>query len=140
MEGNIRLHVLGQSSSSYLLCVSSLCIFLSRIFTEVIDRTICAFLIVTLFLTPSRESPFSQLKTGVPPYVIPTIGLSTLIMGYVYYLVFTKLVPKIKKKDLIVEKDPIIVRQGGKQNGAWVLFMEGIDFWWAARSPDTNRA
>ena len=92
-------------------------------------------MIVTLFLTPSKESAFSQSKTGVPSYVIPMIGWSTLVMGYIYYLVFTQLVPKIKRKVLIVEKDPIIVRQGGKPDGAWVLFMEGIDFWWSARSP-----
>ena len=76
----------------------------------------------------------------MPSYVIPTIGLSTLVLGYLYYLGLTQLAPRIKKKVLIVEKEPIIVRQGGRPNGAWVLFMEGIDFWWGARSPTATDA
>ena len=99
--------------------------------------TICAFLIVTLFLTPSKESAFSKSRVGVPSYVIPTIGLSTLLMGYIYYLVLAKLIPKWKKKVLIVEKEPIIVRQGGRPDGEWVQFVEAIEFWWADRSPAT---
>ncbi|KAG8527788.1 uncharacterized protein KY384_007942 [Bacidia gigantensis] len=102
--------------------------------------TICGYLIITLFLTPSDGSVYSYSKTHIPSYVIPTVGLSTLLMGYTYYLIFTRVVPRIKKATLIVERDPIIVRQGGKPNGAWVLFMEGIDFWWASRSPNVNAA
>ncbi|KAI9651585.1 MAG: hypothetical protein M1831_000596 [Alyxoria varia] len=101
----------------------------------IIYATICAFLMVTLFLTPSDRSYRSSRVTKVQPYVVPTIGLCTLLMGYAYYLVFAKLIPRLKKKNLVVERDPIIVRQGGKPDGEWVVGVEVVEFWWAAKEP-----
>lgn len=64
---------------------------------------------------------------------MPVIGLSTLLLGYIYYQIFTKLIPWWRKKVLIVEREPIIVRQGGRQDGEWVQIMEIVEFWWATR-------
>lgn len=69
-------------------------------------------------------------------YIVPVVGLCSAVVGYLYYLIFAKLIPRWKRQVLLVERDPIIVRQGGKPNGEWVQILEIIDFWWAARDPD----
>ncbi|KAL9123886.1 MAG: hypothetical protein Q9217_006728 [Psora testacea] len=106
----------------------------------IIYSSICAFLLITLFLTPSTSSPFAFSATGVQHYVVPTVGLGTLLLGYSYYIIFSKLIPWWRKKVLIVEREPIIVRQGGRQDGEWVQIMEVVEFWWAARQPATKEA
>ena len=100
-----------------------------------VPRTICAFLIATLFAPPSAASPFSQQNRGIPHYAIPAAGLGSLLIGYAYYLVFAIAIPKWRKQVLEVEREPILVRQGGKEDGQWVLFGEVVQFWWAAREP-----
>lgn len=90
-------------------------------------------MIVAVFITPSPKSPFSYETTGIQHYVVPAVGLSTLLIGYSYYLVFAKLIPRWRKKVLIVEREPIIVRQGGRHDGEWVQILEVVEFWWAAR-------
>lgn len=99
----------------------------------IIYSSICAFLLTTLFITPSASSPFAFSARGVQHYTVPVIGLSTLLLGYIYYQIFTKLIPWWRKKVLIVEREPIIVRQGGRQDGEWVQIMEIVEFWWATR-------
>ncbi|KAL8786036.1 MAG: hypothetical protein Q9213_003019 [Squamulea squamosa] len=96
----------------------------------------CAFMIVGVFITPSEKSPFSHATTGVRHYIVPTVGLGTLLIGYTYYLVFAKLIPRWRKKVLIVEREPIIVRQGGRLDGEWVQILEVVEFWWAGRQGD----
>lgn len=103
-----------------------------------LSRTICAFLLLTLFLNPSHASSFSPTRTGISAYVVPTVGLGSLVVGHCYYLVFAKLIPRWRRKELIVEREPIIVRQGGKADGQWVQLMEVVEFWWAARSPKSE--
>ena len=90
-------------------------------------------MVVSVFIPPSASSPFSYEQSGVRYYTVPAVGLSTLVMGYIYYLVFAKLIPRLRKKDLIVEREPIIVRQGDRHDGEWVQILERIEFWWAAR-------
>ncbi|KAL8670232.1 MAG: hypothetical protein Q9168_005221 [Polycauliona sp. 1 TL-2023] len=100
----------------------------------IIYSSTCAFMIVGVFITPGEDSPFSYKTTGVRHYIVPAVGLGTLLIGYTYYLVFAKLIPRWRKEVLIVEREPIIVRQGGRQDGEWVQILEVVEFWWAARS------
>ncbi|KAL8836843.1 MAG: hypothetical protein Q9176_006077 [Flavoplaca citrina] len=93
----------------------------------------CAFMIVGVFIAPGEESPFSYKATGVQHYIVPVVGLGMLLLGYAYYLVFAKLIPRWRKEVLVVEREPIIVRQGGRQDGEWVQILEVVEFWWAAR-------
>lgn len=93
----------------------------------------CAFMIVGVFVTPRDTSPYAYATTGVRHYIVPAVGLGTLLIGYAYYLVFAKLIPRWRKETLVVEREPIIVRQGGEQNGEWVQILEVVEFWWAAR-------
>ena len=90
-------------------------------------------MIVGAFLTPSTSSPFSYKTTGIQHYIVPAVGLSTLLIGYIYYIIFAKLIPRWRKKELVVEREPIIVRQGGREDGELVQILEGVAFWWAAR-------
>ncbi|KAI4090348.1 MAG: hypothetical protein LQ344_004778 [Seirophora lacunosa] len=100
----------------------------------------CAFMIVGVFITPGETSPFSYATTGVRHYIVPTVGLCTLLIGYSYYLVFAKLIPRVRKKVLVVEREPIIVRQGGRHDGEWVQILEVVEFWWAARHSEGKEA
>ncbi|KAL9101754.1 MAG: hypothetical protein Q9163_003030 [Psora crenata] len=101
---------------------------------------ICAFLIVTHFLPPSASSPFAFSHTGVQHWVAPTVGLGAVLLAYVYYIFFAKLLPRLKKQELIVEREPVIVRQGGRADGDWVQVMEIVEFWWAARERTPKEA
>ncbi|KAL8924119.1 MAG: hypothetical protein Q9208_004256 [Pyrenodesmia sp. 3 TL-2023] len=96
----------------------------------------CAFMIIGVFITPSEASPFSYARTGVQHYIVPAVGLGTLLVAYSYYLVFAKLIPRWRRKVLVVEREPVIVRQGGDQDGEWVQILEIVEFWWAARQVD----
>ena len=106
----------------------------------IIYSSTCAFMIVGVFIPPSQSSPFSYAKTRVHHYIIPAVGLGTLLIGYIYYLVFAKLIPRWRKEVLIVEREPIIVRQGGRQDGEWVQILEVVEFWWAARQAGSKEA
>lgn len=64
---------------------------------------------------------------------MPTIGLGTLVLGYIYYFGFAILLPRLKNKVPVVEREPVIVRQFGRPDGEWVQVLETVDFWWAAR-------
>ncbi|KAL8654156.1 MAG: hypothetical protein Q9226_003544 [Calogaya cf. arnoldii] len=99
----------------------------------IIYSSTCLFMVVGVFITPGETSPFSYAKTGVRHYIVPAVGLGMLLVGYIYYVVFAKLIPRWRKEVLIVEREPIIVRQGGEQNGEWVQILEVVEFWWAAR-------
>lgn len=90
-------------------------------------------MIVGVFIPPAATSPFSYTNTGIQHYTVPAVGLGTLVIGYSYYLVFAKFIPRLLKKVLVVEREPIIVRQGGSDDGEWVQILEVVEFWWAAR-------
>ncbi|KAL9018212.1 MAG: hypothetical protein Q9185_004485 [Variospora sp. 1 TL-2023] len=100
----------------------------------------CAFMIVGVFIPPGETSPFSYATTGVRHYIVPIVGLCMLLVGYSYYFVFAKLIPRLIKKVLVVEREPIIVRQGDRQDGEWVQILEVVEFWWAARQADIKEA
>lgn len=60
------------------------------------------------------------------------------MIGYIYYLIFAKVIPRVREQVLVVERDPLIVRQGGDPKGEWVVDLETIDFWWSARDPKSS--
>lgn len=66
-------------------------------------------------------------------YIIPSIGLGTLLIGYGYYLVFHIVIPRWKQQVRVIERDPVIVRQFGKVDGEWVQALETVEIWWEAR-------
>lgn len=64
---------------------------------------------------------------------MPAVGLGTLVLGYVYYVGFALVLPRLKHKVRVVEREPVIVRQFGRPDGEWVQVLELVEFWWAAR-------
>ena len=93
----------------------------------IIYSAICAFLLAASFVPPKEGSPF---LTQVKWFVIPTVGLSFLVLGYVYYLGLTYVVPPLFKKGkmLYADREAIIVRE----NGEYVQYLEIVDTAWEA--------
>ena len=61
---------------------------------------------------------------------MPCIGLGFLALGYVYYLCFAYLIPRIRKEVLVVDRHAVIV----KEQGEWVQALEVVEATWVARS------
>ena len=100
----------------------------------IIYSVTCAFLLVAAFLPPSKDSYFARADTGVRWYIISTVALSTLLLGYIYYLVLEYLVPRITDRVLVVDRDPTIVLRDGE----WVQAFEIVEHGWEARPGPGN--
>ena len=96
----------------------------------IIYATVLGFLLVTTFIRPDDGSPFSRKEQGVEWWIVPTVGLGFLVLGYAYYLCFTEVIPRIRKEEFIVEREPVIV----KERGEWIQALEVVKAYWAARS------
>ena len=88
------------------------------------------FLLITFFIPPSAGSPFAKKNRGIDWYVVPSLGIGFLVLGYAYYLCFAYLIPRIRKEVLVVERHPVIV----KEKGEWVQALEVVEAIWVARS------
>ena len=95
----------------------------------IIYTLVCAFTLVAAFIPPSADSPIANSKTGIDWYAVPTVGLCALVLGYVYYIGLQYLVPRIKKKVLMVEREAVLV----KEKGEWVQAVELVEASWVAR-------
>lgn len=95
----------------------------------IIYTAITSFLIVAPFVKPGHGSPF---LTEVKWYVIPTVGLSFLVLGYLYYLGLRYIVPRYFKvgKVLVADREAVIIREKGE----YVQYLEIVDATWEARS------
>ena len=103
----------------------------------ILYTSVCAFIIVADFIPPYSGSPYAKSATGIEWYVVPTIGLAILALGYVYYIGFQYIVPRIKKKVLVVEREAVLV----KEKGEWVQAVELVEASWEARpGPKNNSA
>jgi hypothetical protein len=75
---------------------------------------------------------------GFDWYITPMIGLGIILISYVYYLIFNFVIPKLKRQERMVIREPLIVRQFGKDDGEWVQALEVIDIVWVARGSKEN--
>lgn len=98
----------------------------------------CAFALVGAFVPPTAGSALSYEVTGLRWYIIPTIGLASLSIGYAYYLVFAKLIPRWRRQVRVIQRDPVIVRQFGKADGEWVQLLELVEIWWESRGQPSD--
>ena len=89
----------------------------------------CGFLIIAAFLPPSVGSPSHKSSTQIEWWIVPTVGVGTLALAFVYYLVFVYVVPRVKKEMLFVERKATIIRE----NGEWVQALETVEAEWIAR-------
>ena len=99
----------------------------------ILYSAICAFLLAESFVPPQAGSPF---LTEVKWFVIPTVGLSFLVLGYLYYLGLIYVVPPLFKKGkmLYADREAIIVRE----NGEYVQYLEIVDTSWEAGGDSTG--
>ena len=67
-------------------------------------------------------------------WIVSTVGLRFLMLGYVYYLCFAYAIPWIRKEELVVEREPVIVKEHGER----VQALEVVEAVWVARSELTN--
>ena len=100
----------------------------------IIYSSVFGFLLVASFIPPSAGSPFSKANRAIEWYIVPSIGLAFLILGYIYYLCFAYLIPQIRKQVLVVERHATIV----KEKGEWVQALETVETIWVARSEPSN--
>lgn len=91
----------------------------------------CAFLLVAAFFPPSADSAFSYAATHVQWYIVPTVGLATLLAGIAYFSIFRYVIPRLKGKELFVGKTPVVVSNKYEE---MVMRYEVIEFEW--RVPD----
>ena len=99
----------------------------------ILYSAICAFLMAASFVPPKEGSPF---LTEVKWHIVPTVGLSLLVLGYVYYLVLIYIVPPVFKKGkmLYADRSAVIVRE----NGEYVQYLEIVDTAWEAGEDRTD--
>ena len=103
----------------------------------IIYSLVCAFLMIAAFLPPSAGSPLHKSSTQVEWWIVPTVGLGSFALAYVYYLVFAYVVPRVKRENFYVERTATIVRD----NGEWVQAVEAVEAIWVAREgPKDNSA
>lgn len=95
-----------------------------------IYSSVFGFLLIAFFIPPAAGSPFTTKSRGIDWYIVPCIGLGFLALGYVYYLCFAHLIPRIRKQVLVVERQAVIV----KEKGEWVQALEVVEAIWVARS------
>jgi hypothetical protein len=88
-----------------------------------------AFFLITAFLNP----PDLQGRTVsvMPNYVVPAIGLSSILWGVVWWLGL-QFVMKQRGQRLVVTRTPYCEK--GDEKGEWVLKYEIIDHVWRAIS------
>ena len=96
----------------------------------IIYSSFFGFLLVASFIPPSAGSPFSKANRGIDWYIVPSVGLASLAMGYAYYLGFAYLIPRVRKETLRVRREPVIVMEGGE----WVQAVELVRSYWVARA------
>ena len=97
------------------------------------DSVVAAFLLIVAFVPPAADSPFALPAQGFEWYIIPTVGLGGLLLGGAYFVTFRYVVPKVKGKQLVVERVPIIVSD---DNGGWVQKHEIVRFVWGVTDDD----
>ncbi|CAF9934066.1 MAG: hypothetical protein ALECFALPRED_005836 [Alectoria fallacina] len=95
-----------------------------------IYSSVFGFLLIAFFIPPAAGSPFTKQSRGIDWYIVPCIGLGFLVLGYIYYLCFAYLIPRIRKEILVVERQAVIV----KEKGEWVQALEVVEAIWVARS------
>lgn len=103
----------------------------------VIYTLVCAFLLCAGFIPPRSDSPFAKANTGVAWWIVPTAGLGSGVLGWVYYAGFRYVYPPLLRdgKVLVVDREALIVRE----HGEYVQALEHVDASWERRSgPGSN--
>ena len=91
---------------------------------------VSGFVIITAFLQPADDSPFSYGNNGnLQWYTVPAIGITSLLWGVVWWAGLHCIMWK-RGQQLIVTRTPYCEKDG--QDGEWVMKYEIIDHVWHA--------
>lgn len=96
----------------------------------------CGFLLVAAFIPPSKTSLYSSKNLHYPWYIVPTIGLTSLTWGLVWYLGL-RLVMFQRKKELVVTRRAYTVPDRAVP-GQWVMKRELVSHEWHANIAEST--
>ncbi|KAK3059302.1 hypothetical protein LTS18_011172, partial [Coniosporium uncinatum] len=99
-------------------------------------HAVLTFIIMGFFLFASFAKPGAVILHNIleyPWYLVPTIGLSSLLWGMVWWLGL-KGSMRYRQKNLVVHRMPFIV-QDEEDEGQWVQKAEIVDHEWIAWEP-----
>ncbi|KAF2207524.1 hypothetical protein CERZMDRAFT_107794 [Cercospora zeae-maydis SCOH1-5] len=88
-----------------------------------------AFLLIVAFVPAAEGSPFHDSVTGIPWYIIPSIGVTAPFWGVLWYWGFLFYQAKIRREQLIVTRQPYWT-QDPDCPGEYVQLAEVIDHTW----------
>jgi amino acid transporter len=92
----------------------------------IFSLTTC-FLIITAFIQPKNTSLFSSEDSDIKWFIIPTIGISSLLWGVIWWLGL-HIVMRHSGKKLKVSRRPYCEKD--EEDGEWVLRYEIVDHFW----------
>ncbi len=92
---------------------------------------VCGFLLFATYAKPSDSTPYSYAVGHIQWFLVPSIGLSTLAWGLLWYMGL-KLVMVQKRKQLVVTRFPFIVQDEADPD-QWVQKSELVDHEWHTR-------
>jgi hypothetical protein len=103
----------------------------------IVYAVISLFLLVTVFLRPAPTSPFDYSTTKIQWYILPAIGLSSLLWGVVWWAGLLTY-GRIRGLELIVSRLPYFERETGSSDSVdeaeWVQRSEIIVHEWMSRA------
>jgi hypothetical protein len=85
-----------------------------------------AFFLFAAFVPPASDSPFHQKYEGYAWYIVPTIGMSSLLWGAVWWLGI-KGTEWSRRRELVVSRTPYIERD---EDGGYVQKAELVEHEW----------
>ena len=98
----------------------------------IIYSVVSLFLLVASFLKPADGSPFAYSTTNIQWYILPSIGISSLLWGVIWWLGM-QLDMRARKLTLVVKRIPYIEPVAeeddsgyGDDDGEWVVRSEYI--------------
>lgn len=88
-----------------------------------------AFMLIVAFVPAAKGSPFHDSVTGIPWYIIPTIGVTAPFWGVLWYWGFLFYQAKIRREQLVVTRQPYWAADPHCP-GEYVQLAEVIDHTW----------
>jgi hypothetical protein len=99
----------------------------------VIYFVVCGFLLLAAFAQPDATSTFSKRNSGVQWYIVPVIGMSTLVWGVIWWFGIQILSWKWQRR-LVVTRIPNIIVDTDDP-GQYIMVAEVVDHAWPVAKP-----
>jgi hypothetical protein len=102
----------------------------------VIYFTVCGFLLFAAFAPPSATSAFSKRNSGLQWYIVPVIGMSTLLWGVIWWFGIQIMSWKWQRR-LVVTRIPNIIVDTDDP-GQHIMVAEIVDHAWLVAKPSSE--